>query len=88
MELVKRTIIVFWFTHIFLRRIGKRYPEFFNSWIADVTDSRIQRRVMSLRYTGDTPMTFETIALELGISPRRVFEHHKKVIDRLVSDAL
>ena len=85
MEAVKRTIIVFWLTHVFLRHIGKRYPEFFNSWIADTTDSRIQRRVMSLRYTGDTPMKFEAIAIELNISTRRVFEHHKKVIERLIS---
>lgn len=86
MDIVKRTIITFWLTHLFLRRIGKRYPDFFKSWIADITDSRQQRKVMELRYTGDTPMTFETIALEMGISPRRVFEHHKKVVERLVSD--
>ena len=86
MELVKRTIISFWLTHLFLRRLGKRYPNFFNSWIADITDSRQQRSIMKLRYTGDTPMTFETIAIEMGISTRRVLEHHKKVIDRLISD--
>ena len=86
MELVKRTIVVFWLTHIFLRRIGKRYPEFFNSWMADLTDNRTQRRIMAMRYTGDTPMKFEAIAIELNISTRRVFEHHKKVIDRLISE--
>ena len=86
MELIKRTVISFWLTHLFLRRIAKRYPDFFNSWIADVTDSIPQRRIMQLRYTGTTPMKFEAIAIEMGISPRCVFEHHKKVIDRLISN--
>lgn len=85
MENVKRNIISFWLTHIFLRRIGKRYPEFFIEWIADITDSKIQRKIMYMRYTGDTPMKFEAIALTLSISPRRVFEHHKKVIDIMLA---
>ena len=84
MENVKHKIISFWLTHIFLRRIGKRYPEFFNQWIAEITDSKRQRQIMSMRYTGDTPMKFERIAIELNSTPRRVFEQHKKVINRLV----
>ena len=85
MEKVKYSIIYFFFTHFFLRRIGKKYPDFFKKWMADTTDSKPQRRVMELRYTGDTPMKFEAIAIKLGISPRRVFELHKKVLDVLIS---
>lgn len=84
MENVKHKIIAFWLTHIFLRRIGKRYPEFFNNWIKDITDNQKQRRIMALRYTGDTPMKFEAIAIELNTTPRRVFEQYKKVINRLI----
>ena len=87
MEKVKRKIISFWLTHIFLRRIGKRYPDFFNNWIADITDSRTQRKIMELRYTGVSQMKFESIAIELGKAPRRVFEQHKKVIDRIISQS-
>lgn len=86
MDAIKRTIITFWLTHIFLRRIGKKYPEFFKRWIVDLTDSRQERRVMELRYTGDTQMKFEAVAIEMNISPRRVFELHKKVVERMVSD--
>ena len=39
---------------------------------------------MALRYTGDYPMKFERIAIELNSTPRRVFEQHKKVINRLI----
>lgn len=42
---------------------------------------------MELRYTGAYPMKFESIAIELGKTPRRVFEQHKKVIDRIISQS-
>jgi hypothetical protein len=38
MEKVKYSIIYFFFTHFFLRRIGKKYPDFFKKWMADTTD--------------------------------------------------
>lgn len=37
MENVKHKIIAFWLTHVFLRRIGKRYPEYFYKWICELT---------------------------------------------------
>ena len=85
MESVKRNIISFWLTHFFLRRIGKRYPEFFKQWIYDVTDNRIARKIMIMRYTGTTHMKFCAIALELGIDESNMFKYHKKVIERLIS---
>lgn len=84
MESVKHKIISFWLTHIFLRRIAKRYPEYFDRWIKDITDDNTKRKIMKLRYAGDNPMKFEAIAYELNIAPRRVFEKHKKVIDRII----
>ena len=85
MENVKHKIIAFWLTHIFLRRIGKRYPEYFAKWVADITDDKTARKIMVLRYTGEEPLKFEAIAYELNIAIRRVFEKHKKVIDRIIS---
>ena len=84
MENAKHKIISFWLTHIFLRRIGKRYPDYFVAWMKDLTDDVTARRIMSMRYVGETPMKFEAIAYELNIAPRRVFEKHKKVIDRII----
>lgn len=84
MESAKHKVISFWLTHIFLRKIGKRYPEYFDRWIKDVTDNTAARKIMSMRYTGDNPMKFEAIAYELNIAPRRVFEKHKSVIDRMI----
>lgn len=86
MENAKRRIVSFWLTHIFLRRIAKRYPEYFKRWIKDITDDNTKRKIMELRYSGDSPMKFEAIAYELNITPRRVFEKHKSVIDRMIGE--
>lgn len=40
---------------------------------------------MSLRYVQDPQQKFESIAIELNIPLRRVFEKHKKVINRIIS---
>ena len=37
MENVKHKIIAFWLTHVFLRRIGKRYPEYHGYYIVPTT---------------------------------------------------
>ena len=84
MQSAKHKVISFWLTHIFLRRIGKRYPEYFTTLIKDLTDDITARRIMLMRYTGDEQAKFEAIACELNISPRRVFEKHKKVIDSMI----
>lgn len=84
MQDVKHKIIAFWLTHFFLRRIAKRYPEYFERWVKDVTDNITARKIMALRYVGDNPKKFEAISLELNIAPRRVFEYHKKVVDRII----
>lgn len=85
MENAKRKIISFWLTHGFLRQIAKRYPEYFEKWINDLTDNRNCRKVMLLRYTGE-PLKFEAIAFEMNTDVRNVFSYHKKVIDLIISN--
>jgi len=85
MQKIKYEIISFWLRHFFLRHIGKRYPEFFCSWMSDLTDSETKRKIMKLRYAGDKQTGFEAIAITLGISTRRVFEHHKNIIDKIIN---
>ena len=85
MQNIKYKIIYFWLTHVFLRHIGKRYPEFFENWICDVTESARQRQVMMLRYTGKTQMKFEAIAITMNADLSNVFKYHKKVVDAIIS---
>lgn len=86
MENIKHKMVAFWLSHIFLRRIGKRYPDYLLRWINDITDDETAKKIMSMRYIGDKPMKFEAIAYKLNIAPRRAFEKHKKVIDRMIGD--
>lgn len=85
MESVKRKIVFYWLTHFYLRRIGKRYPNYFIKQISDLTDNYTARRIMAFRYVNDPPMKFESIAYELNMDVRNVFSHHKKVIDKIIS---
>lgn len=85
METVKYKIIWLWLTRCFLRRLGKRYPEWFEKvFVPDLTDNLIARRVMILRYAGKYPMKFEAIAIELGTDVRNIFTYHKKVLDSMI----
>lgn len=52
MENVKRKIISFWLAHFFIRRIAKRYPDFFKKWVCDITDNRLERKTVIFRYHG------------------------------------
>lgn len=91
MEAVKYKIISFWLTHFFLRRIAKRYPDFFKKWVYDITDNRLERRVAIFRYYGDDededvhPLKFYKIADKLNTVERNVFIYHKNFVDRLIS---
>lgn len=82
---VKHKVVFFWLTHSYLRRIGKRYPDYFKSWINDITDNLTCRKIMLMRYTGDSQKKFEVIALDLGMDVRNVFSYHKKVVDKIIT---
>lgn len=85
MENVKHKIIYFWLVHIFLRRIGKRYPEFFKQWIYGSTDNNIERKILMMRYTGESQMKFSAIALELKLDESNLFKYHKRAVNRLIT---
>lgn len=83
----KFEIIYWWLTKGgFLRRLGKRYPDFFvQQLVRDYADVRLEREIMRLRYTGEFKMKFEAIAITLGTTERHVYELHKNVVERIIS---
>ena len=83
LEVAKRKVVFFWLTHDYLRRIAKRYPEYFEKRINDITDNRNERRVMKLRYIDN--LKFEAVSYEMNTDIRNVFKYHKKVVDRIIS---
>ena len=84
MESVKRKIVFYWLTHFYLRRIGKRYPDYFIKQISDLTDNYTARRIMAFRYVNDPQMKFESIAYDMNKDVRQVFRLHKQVIDKII----
>jgi len=84
LDAVSRKVISFWLTHSYLRRIDKRYPEYFKQMIYDLVDNRTCRKIMLLRYTGEDQLKFEAIAYEINMDLRDVFKYHKKAIDAII----
>lgn len=84
MQDVKHKIIYFWLTHVFLRHIGKRYPDFFKQWIADYIENTTERKILIMRYTGESRMKFSAIALELKLDESNLFKYHKRAVERLI----
>ena len=84
-ETAKHTIIYFFFTHIFLRRIGKKYPEFFKSWIADYVEKPRDQQILIMRYTTTPRLTFTAIAAELNVDESNLFKYHKRAVEALIS---
>lgn len=85
MDIVKHKIIYLFFTHVFLRRIGKRYPDFFKDWIAEYVENERDRKILIMRYTGSIRMTFLAISIELGIDESNLYKYHKNAVERLIS---
>lgn len=85
MENVKHKIVYFFFTRIFLRHIGKRYPDFFKRWVYDSTDNLTERKIMLMRYAGDEQIKFEAIAIKLNIDISNMFKYHKRAVESMIS---
>lgn len=81
---VKRLIISFWL-HFFLQRIGSRYPEFLSALLTDINVSERQKIIMVSRYVDK--LKFKQIPDVKGVNCelRNVMREHRKVIDKLIN---
>ena len=79
---IKNEVIRYWLTHYYLRKIGKRFPDFFIKLIDEVTDNYNEKRVMKERYVNGKK--FEVISLDLNIDISYVFRLHRQVIEKLI----
>ena len=80
--MMKAEIIRFWLTHHYLRKMGKRFPDFLVDLVNEVTDNINEKRIICERYVKGKK--FEVIALDMNVDVRYVFRLHKKVIDKLI----
>lgn len=81
-KMMKDSVVRFWLTHHYLKRIAKKYPLFFDQLMYEVCDNKREQLVMEKRYLERTK--FEAIAIDMNVSDRYIFRIHQKVIDRLI----
>lgn len=82
MQHVKAKIIALWL-HIWLKRIAKRYPEFFERMINDVVDNDKSRLIMYARYIHR--LKFKEIPEIVHLEERQVYKIHQQIINKLIN---
>lgn len=82
MERVKAKIIALWL-HIWLKRIAKKYPDFFVKMLDDLDLSDKQIKIMKYRYING--MKFKQITNLVFMEERSIHRLHKQVIDKIIN---
>lgn len=78
---LKERIIALWL-HIWLKRISKKYPDFFNRMMQDLDLPEKAIEVMKLRYV--ERKKFKEIPSIVNTEERNVYRLHKYVIDKII----
>lgn len=82
MQHVKAKIIALWL-HIWLKRIAKRYPDFFTQILNDVVDSDKGRLIMHARYM--QRLKFKQIPDIVHLELRQVYKIHQEIINHIIN---
>lgn len=80
-RLVKDKVISLWL-HIWLKRIAKRYPQFFLQMIDDVVDSDKGKKIMIARYIDKKK--FKQIPEIVNIEERQIYKIHQDIIKQII----
>lgn len=80
-ELVKDKIISLWL-HLWLKRIAKKYPDFFLQMLEDLYLDKKAVKIMKARYIDR--LTFKEIPDIVFLEERQVYRIHQKVINKLI----
>lgn len=82
MRSVKAKIIALWL-HIWLKRIAKRYPDFFTQMIDDIVDSDKGKLIMHARYV--QRLKFKQIPDIVHLELRQVYKIHQEIIKHIIN---
>lgn len=82
MQLAKDKIIALWL-HIWLKRIAKRFPDFFEQILTEIVDDDKAQAVMHARYI--QRLKFKQIPDIVHVELRQVYKIHQEVIDKLIN---
>lgn len=79
---LKHKIISLWL-HLWLKRIAKKYPDFFMKIMNDICDDDKAKEVMRLRYI--YKLKFKAIPQYVGTEERNVYLLHSKIIHKIIN---
>ena len=81
---IKNLIISIWL-HLFLGRIGSKYPEFLSTLLTDINATKRQKIIITSRYVNK--LKFKEIPDVKGVNCelRHVMREHKEVIDKIIN---
>ena len=79
--LAKDKILSLWL-HIWLKRIAKKYPDFFLRMIDDVVDSDKGKTIMIARYI--KRLKFKQIPELVNLEERQVYKIHQTIIKHII----
>jgi hypothetical protein len=80
-ELVKDKIISLWL-HLWLKRVAKKYPDFFMKMLDDIVDSDKGKTIMKARYIDR--LKFKQISGLVNLEERQIYKIHQKIIKHLI----
>lgn len=80
-ELVKDKIISLWL-HFWLKRVAKKYPDFFMKMLDDIVDSDKGKTIMKSRYIDR--LKFKQISGLVNLEERQIYKIHQKIIKHLI----
>lgn len=79
---LKHKIISLWL-HLWLKRIARKYPDFFMNMMTDVCYDDKSKEIMFLRYKKE--LKFKQIPKMVNLEERQVYKIHQKVIKKLIT---
>ena len=80
-ELVKDKIVSLWL-HFWLKRVAKKYPDFFMRMLDDIVDSDKGKIIMKARYIDRRK--FKQISSLVNLEERQTYKIHKDIIYEII----
>lgn len=80
-ELAKDKVLSLWL-HFWLKRIAKKYPDFFLKMIDDVVDSDKGKKIMKARYIDR--LKFKQIPDLVNLEERQIYKIHQEIIYHII----
>lgn len=82
MQHAKDKIVAIWL-HLWLKRIARKYPDFFAKMLDDLLLSDMQKQIMYYRYIKG--LKFKAIPNKVNTEERNVYRLHQQVIDKIIN---